>query len=74
MSLVHGKSVLNTSSVQLMKTPILNIKPIKIGYGLGLIIGEERGTTFIGHDGGINGYISYFKTVPSANLGVILLL
>jgi CubicO group peptidase (beta-lactamase class C family) len=68
-----GKSVLSPSAVKLMKTPILGIKPLKISYGLGLIIAEERGTSIIGHDGAINGYSSYFQTIPAANLGVIIL-
>jgi CubicO group peptidase (beta-lactamase class C family) len=70
---LNGKSLLNTSSVQLMKTPVQQLKPLQVGYGLGLFIAEERGTSVIGHGGGINGYSSYLKTIPSANLGVVIL-
>ncbi|MBD1945667.1 serine hydrolase [Coleofasciculus sp. FACHB-712] len=70
---LNGKSVLSSSSVQLMKTPVVEVEPIKVSYGLGLIIAEERGASVIGHDGGINGYTSYLKTIPSANLGIVVL-
>jgi CubicO group peptidase (beta-lactamase class C family) len=44
------------------------------GYGLGLFLRDYRGTKVATHTGGLPGYLSRVTTVPSARLGVAVLL
>ena len=67
---INQESILTPESAQLMQTPVLGAGTI--AYGLGLIISEYRGVTAVGHDGAINGYSSFFNTLPEYGLGVIV--
>jgi CubicO group peptidase (beta-lactamase class C family) len=70
---VDGQAVLQPASVQAMKTPVVKVEPLGIGYGLGLMmrtLGEE---TLVGHNGTINGYTASLEMLPSQDLAVIVL-
>lgn len=69
---VNGQPVLRADSVQAMKTPVLWNEPLKLGYGLGLFVAEEDGTTTIGHGGSIPGYTTALKIFPEQDLGLVL--
>jgi CubicO group peptidase (beta-lactamase class C family) len=71
--LMDGQRILSAELVQAMKTPTARIEALKLGYGLGLLVGEMRGQTVIAHDGAINGYSSLFWTLPEHGLAVIVL-
>ncbi len=68
---VDGEAVLPEAYAREMATPILHVGTL--GYGLGLFVDEYRGTIAVGHGGAINGYASYFNTLPEYGLGVIVL-
>ncbi|MBW4572125.1 MAG: beta-lactamase family protein, partial [Tolypothrix carrinoi HA7290-LM1] len=70
---LSGKSVLSQASVQTMKTPVLKITPLNVGYGLGLFVTQEDGITTIGHGGAINGYTTALETIPSQKFGIVIL-
>ncbi|MBD2451603.1 beta-lactamase family protein [Nostoc sp. FACHB-152] len=71
---LNGKTVLSASSMQAMKTPVLKIASLNVGYGLGLIVEPKNDNiTNIGHDGSINGYSAALQTIPSQKFGIVIL-
>ena len=73
-SKLNGKTLLSASSMQAMKTPVLNIASLNVGYGLGLIVEPKNDNiTNIGHDGSINGYSAALQTISSKKFGVVIL-
>ncbi len=68
---VDGEAALPEAAAREMATPILHVG--EMGYGLGLFTEAYRGTVAVGHGGAINGYASYFNTLPEYGLGVIVL-
>ncbi|MBW4455522.1 MAG: serine hydrolase [Nostoc indistinguendum CM1-VF10] len=71
---LNGKTVLSASSMQAMKTPVLNIASLNVGYGLGLIVEPKNDNiTNIRHDGSINGYSAALQTISSEKFGVVIL-
>ncbi|QEG43067.1 serine hydrolase [Roseimaritima ulvae] len=47
--------------------------PYQNGYGYGLLIGEHRGLRTIGHDGGLNGFVSSLVRYPDQQLTIVAL-
>ncbi|MBD2078495.1 serine hydrolase [Leptolyngbya sp. FACHB-17] len=71
---LNGKTILSTSSMQAMKTPVLDLASLNVSYGLGLIVEPKNNNiTNIGHDGSINGYSAALQTIPSKKFGVVIL-
>ena len=70
---LDGQQVLQPETVQAMQTPVIRVKPLEMGYGLGLVIRSQAGETVIGHNGNINGYSASLELIPSQELAVIVL-
>ncbi|MBD2682596.1 MULTISPECIES: serine hydrolase [Nostoc] len=71
---LNGKTILSASSMQAMKTPVLNLASLNVGYGLGLIVEpKDNNIKNIGHDGSINGYSAALQTIPSEKFGIVIL-
>lgn len=68
---VDGETVLSEALAREMQSPVARIA--SDGYGLGLFVSDYRGAVLVGHDGAINGYASFFNTLPEYGLGVIVL-
>lgn len=47
--------------------------PYQNGYGYGWLIGEHRGLQTIGHNGGLNGFVSNLIRYPDQNLTIVAL-
>ncbi|MBK8024652.1 MAG: beta-lactamase family protein [Chloroflexi bacterium] len=69
--MLDGEPILSAELAAEMQTPAAMLGTT--GYGLGLIVGDYQGVRTLGHDGAINGYSSYFNTIPEYGLGVIVL-
>lgn len=68
-----GRQVLPSARVREMETPVLGVPPFKEAYGLGLWIKQRRGYQSFGHGGNVDGYTSFLETIPSQQLGVLVL-
>ena len=71
--MVEGEQRLLPASVQAMKTSVIRVEPLDVGYGLGLLIRTRSGETSVGHNGTINGYAATMELMPSQELAVIVL-
>lgn len=49
------------------------IGPVDLPYGLGMVPGHVQGVVVAEHSGGIEGYVSYYVYVPSADIAVVVL-
>jgi CubicO group peptidase (beta-lactamase class C family) len=70
---LDGQQLLQPASVQAMKSPVVKVEPLEMGYGLGLLIRTTGGETITGHHGNINGYAATLELLPSQGLAVIVL-
>jgi CubicO group peptidase (beta-lactamase class C family) len=43
------------------------------GYAYGQLVGDERGSKLVWHDGGINGFYTYLSRYPDDHITVVLL-
>jgi CubicO group peptidase (beta-lactamase class C family) len=71
---------LYTWSTEISKRLVLNdsilskaIRPIQNNYGLGWMVGQSRGRTYVGHTGSIPGFIANFMKFPKEDVTIILL-
>ena len=71
--MVAGEQRLSPALVQAMKTPVLRVEPLAMGYGLGLVTRTRNGEAMLGHNGTINGYSAAMEMLPSQELAVIVL-
>jgi CubicO group peptidase (beta-lactamase class C family) len=71
--MLDGQQLLPPALVQAMKTPVVRVEPLEMGYGLGLLIRTQDGQTVIGHNGNINGYAAALELFPSQELAVVVL-
>ena len=70
---VFNGKVLSEESVKAAFAPaILNNKE-KVDYGYGWAFQDFRGYQFIGHGGGLNGFLSYIERQPEKKVNVIVL-
>lgn len=68
----QGQAVLAPQSVQRFETPETALsarKGLQMGYGPGSFKTPREGFVFVGHDGGIDGFISSFGYLPQEGLG-----
>jgi len=57
-----------------MFTPLVSITDLAgFGYAYGLSVGESRGRTEVFHDGGINGFFTFYGRFPDEQVGVVVL-
>jgi CubicO group peptidase (beta-lactamase class C family) len=70
---LDGQQLLQPASVQAMKSPVIQVEPLEIAYGLGLLLRQRGEETIIGHHGNINGYAATLELLPSHGLAVIVL-
>ncbi len=49
------------------------LTPYQNGYGYGWVIGKHRGLRTIGHNGGLNGFVSNLVRYPDQNLTIVAL-
>lgn len=71
--LMEGQPILGEVWGKEMLTPVVPAISGGFEYGLGVMIGEYRGTPMIGHDGKINGYTALLQTLPAHQFGVVIL-
>ena len=64
---MFGGKILNAASLKQMTTPG------KGGYGLGVFVRQEAGTTVVTHDGGIEGFNTYLTYIPDKKVTVVVL-
>jgi len=77
------KQLLSASTAEQMQTPqmVMPANPLAsageelgdMSYGMGLMISSYRGTKYVEHGGGIDGFISLLSFLPRKNAGVIVL-
>ncbi len=68
----QGQAVLTPESVQRFETPETALSAregLQMGYGPGSFKTPREGFVFVGHDGGIDGFISSFGYLPQEGLG-----
>lgn len=70
---LHGGRVLSAESYAAMITPGKLNDGSPTTYGLGLSRGAYRGIDAIGHNGGINGFVSTLEYWPGSDLSVAIL-
>jgi CubicO group peptidase (beta-lactamase class C family) len=73
---LFGGKVLSDASFKEATTPALvgdEKGPKDEGYGYGLAIGSLRGLRLVGHDGGLQGFVSSLVRVPDRRLTVAVL-
>lgn len=78
----HGENrLLSESNARAMQTPQMVMtadddRDVELGdptYGLGLIVSTYRGHKYVGHGGGIDGFISAMSWLPHERIGVVVL-
>jgi len=70
---LHGGQVLNEASLKLMTSPYTYDGDEYYGYGLYLMCDEDKKVTRIGHDGGIDGFLSNYRHLLDQDLQMVLL-
>ncbi|MEJ2539606.1 MAG: serine hydrolase [Gemmatimonadota bacterium] len=71
--MLHRGEVVSAGSLQEMTTPTVVASGDTIPYGFGLAVGELEGHPRVGHDGGINGFISSLVHYPDDGVTVVVL-
>ena len=72
---LHGGKVLSPKSYAEMITPAKLNDGTVLRYGMGLAVGKDsRGLNFIGHGGGIAGFVSEAVWYPDAQAAVVVLM
>ena len=71
---LHNGKVLNEKSLQAALTPVVlksgEEPAMKYGYGLGM--NKYRGVDFIGHSGGLHGFLTHLAYYPKEKLSVVM--
>lgn len=70
---VLNDKLIRRSTRDLMWTPLKPSDGSKDSYGLGWDVGDESGTTLVGHTGGQQGTSTAFVIAPSQKAGVVVL-
>ncbi|HEY6537686.1 MAG TPA: serine hydrolase domain-containing protein, partial [Candidatus Dormibacteraeota bacterium] len=67
--------VLGEATLNLMRAPrtIADVEHWSFGFGLGLMLLRERDTIYVGHTGGMPGFLTAVVAHPTTGLGVVLL-
>lgn len=73
MKALHGGGVLGQEDYALMTTPESLDNGATLRYAKGLAVFEHYGNPYIGHGGGINGFLSEARYYPDADLYIISL-
>ena len=72
---LHGGKVLTPKSYAEMITPSKLNDGTPLRYGMGIGVGKDvRGLNYIGHGGGITGFVSEATWYPDAQLAVVVLM
>jgi CubicO group peptidase (beta-lactamase class C family) len=71
---LHGGKVVNEKSLQMATTvtPLKNGQKSSMNYGYGLAMNSYRGKKYIGHSGGLNGFISQLVYFPEEKLSIVM--
>jgi CubicO group peptidase (beta-lactamase class C family) len=64
---LFGGKVMSAASLKAMTTPGLG------GYGMGVIVHEENGLTFVDHGGSIEGFNAHLTYIPEKKIGIVVL-
>jgi CubicO group peptidase (beta-lactamase class C family) len=64
---LFGGKVMSPTSLKAMTTPGLG------GYGMGLLVREENGLTFVDHGGSIEGFNAHLTYIPERKIGIVVL-
>jgi len=70
---VFNGKILSDESLKAAFTPVLLNNKQKIDYGYGWALAENRGYKFIGHGGGLHGFLSYLERQPENKVTVVVL-
>lgn len=66
-----GGKVLDAQVLYEMMSPQFRIDPRLPAMGLAFFLSEVAGHRVVGHDGGINGFVSYLRVAPDDRVGVV---
>ena len=76
---IEEKPLLKKETLQEMHTPQVTFRKFPeetsemFGYGLGWMVGIHEGSYFVGHPGGVDGFISSTGFLPKEKIGVVVL-
>lgn len=76
---IEEKQLLKKETLQTMHTPQVTFRKFPqettelFGYGLGWMVGMHEGRYFVGHAGGVDGFISSTGFLPKEKIGVVVL-
>lgn len=71
---LSGESLAPAAMMTRFFTPIATTTDqVDMGYAYGIYVGTERGRSMQSHDGGINGFATYFSRYPDDDLSVVFL-
>ncbi len=68
-----SESLLPDAAWEMMWTPATLTDGTKTGYGFGWAMGDYQGHPFVGHSGGIPGFMTHAERFPQDDLAVIVL-
>lgn len=68
-----GGKVMSTDLLHDMMSPQFHIDPRLPGMGLAFFLSDVDGHRIVGHDGGVNGFVSCLRIAPDDRVGVIAL-
>lgn len=71
--MVEDQPFLTSELFTEMVTPVETRIDSSMRYGLGVSVETYRGTLALGHDGNVDGYAAFLKTLPEYGLGVVIL-